>query len=370
MGSSGGAHQSLREGLSNLGDAVLDPAQWPAVMDRICRAAGATGAFLVQADARTPDVPRTDSLRDFVNDYFRNGWHTRDVRAARGAPLLLLGRSVVIDQDILTKDEIAREPLYNECNLKHGLAWFAGVKVWAGPTLWAMAIQRSVKEGPFTQSEKEVLGLLSRPLSEAATLSAMIGGVALTSATSALDSIGEPAVALGRHGLVLESNLAAEKLFDDELYLRNGRLFIKDRDGSRRLAQLADHLTTAPDTAPFIASPIVIRRTVRPPLIVCTLPIHGAARTPFLGARALLIFRSTGPRPGIEPALLSEVFGLTSAEARVAALVANGKCPEDIARHMNTSRATVKNQLKMVFQKTGVHRQAELVALLASFPRR
>jgi hypothetical protein len=35
--------------------------------------------------------------------------------------------------------------------------------------------------------------------------------VALASATSALDSIGEPAVALGRHGLVLGTNLALPK---------------------------------------------------------------------------------------------------------------------------------------------------------------
>lgn len=207
------------------------------------------------------------------------------------------------------------------------------------------------------------------PLSEAATLSAMIGGVALTSATSTLDSIGEPAIALGRYGVVLGTNLAAEKLFDDELYLKDRRLFVKDRDGSRRLAQLADHLTMARDTDPFVARPFIIRRTSRLPLIVCAIPVHGAARTPFLGARALLIFRSTGPQLGIEPALLSEVFGLTPAEARVAALVADGTRPEDIARYTNTSRATVKNQLKMVFQKASVHRQAELAALLAGFPR-
>jgi hypothetical protein len=61
-------------------------------MDRICQAAGATGAFLVQADVRTPDVPRTDSLRDFVNDYFRSGWHTRDVRAGAGRSGVAVGK--------------------------------------------------------------------------------------------------------------------------------------------------------------------------------------------------------------------------------------------------------------------------------------
>ncbi|MBV9968722.1 MAG: helix-turn-helix transcriptional regulator [Xanthobacteraceae bacterium] len=361
--------RSLREAISDLGDAVLDPRQWPFVMEHISRAAGATGAFLVQADARTPDVPRTDSLRGFVDDYFRNGWHARDVRAARGAPVLLSGSHVVIDQDILTREQIAKEPLYNDCNLKHGLAWFAGVKVWAGPALWAMAIQRSVTEGPFNKAEKELLGLLSRPLSEAATLSATVGGVTLSSATCALDSVGEPAIALGRYGLVLGTNAAAEKLFDDDFRLKDRRLCVKDRDANRRLCELADRLTMARDTDPLVESPIMIRRVSKPPLIAGTIPIHGAARTPFLGARALLIFRSTNPGPPVAPVLLSELFGLTPAEARVAAMIADGRRPNEIARRLAISRGTVKNQLKVVFQKTSVHRQAELAALLARLPR-
>jgi len=56
---------------------------------------------------------------------------------------------------------------------------------------------------------------------------------------------------------------------------------------------------------------------------------------------------------------------LTSAEARVASLVAAGASPEEIAFELQVSRETVRNQIKAIFGKTGTHRQSELAALVA-----
>src|ERR1051326_4151325 len=81
----------------DLGDAALDPRRWPAVMEEICRAIGATGAALLQADVRTPDIPRTPSVDQLFSDYFRDGWHTRDLRV-RGAARLANGERVITDQ--------------------------------------------------------------------------------------------------------------------------------------------------------------------------------------------------------------------------------------------------------------------------------
>ncbi|MBC9878978.1 helix-turn-helix transcriptional regulator [Bradyrhizobium sp. INPA01-394B] len=359
--------EKLANAISDIGETIVEPSAWPIVMDKISGAIGATGAFLIQADVRTPDVPRTASLCDFVDDYFRHGWHTRDVRAARGAPLLLSGHSVVVDQDILTKEEIAREPLYNECNLKHGLAWFAGIKVWTGQALWAMAIQRSVNAGPFSETEKGLLGTLSRPLSDAASLSALMGYTAINSATNALGVVGEAAIAIGRKGEVLGTNSAAEMLFDQEFFVVGRRLRIKDSEANREFQDLSDRLTSSSDTEPLRATPIIVRRTGKAPLVLREFPIHGAARTPFLGARSLLICAATDQSTTFDPSLLSRVYGLTQAEARVAVMIAAGKSVEEVASHLRLSRGTITTQLKAVFQKTDVHRQSELVALLARF---
>lgn len=61
---------------------------------------------------------------------------------------------------------------------------------------------------------------------------------------------------------------------------------------------------------------------------------------------------------------LTEVYGLTQAEARVALMVANGMELKDIAAHNQVSVLTVRTQLRHVFDKMGVNRQQEIVKIL------
>ncbi|MEJ3866062.1 hypothetical protein WGU94_10275, partial [Campylobacter jejuni] len=65
-----------------------------------------------------------------------------------------------------------------------------------------------------------------------------------------------------------------------------------------------------------------------------------------------------------DQALLAATFELTPAQARLAARLARGDSVETAAQEAGVALATARNQLKTIFQKTGTHRQAELVALL------
>ena len=71
-------------------------------------------------------------------------------------------------------------------------------------------------------------------------------------------------------------------------------------------------------------------------------------------------------RGRVPPVLLQRLYGLTPAEARVASLLAEGITLGKIAEELHLSRHTVRNELKTVFQKTGVNRQSELIRLLLS----
>ncbi len=64
---------------------------------------------------------------------------------------------------------------------------------------------------------------------------------------------------------------------------------------------------------------------------------------------------------------IGQAFGLTGAEARLAAELVEGAGVEGIALKFGISRDTARNQLKAIFSKTGTHRQAELVLLLNEF---
>ena len=354
----------LDKACARLGDAVIDPAMWPEILGEISGAVGATGAVLLQSDLRTSDIPHSPGLSEMLNAYFGNEWHTRDLRANRSFPLILKGEIVITDHDIVTLDEMERSPFYNELHAPHGLRWFAGIGFRVGHALWGMSIQRSPQQGPFEANDKRLLVHLSQRLTEVATLSTAVGRIALSSATNALNAVRQPAIAIDRFGFVLDANPAAEGLFDENLRTSNRRLVVGDAEAKLCLEKLTDRLRITVDTATLPCEPIVIRRREKSPVILRVLPVHGAARAPFLGARALLTLTAIEPRAGPKPALLSKAFGLTPAEARLASIIAEGLSPERAAEELAISKATARNQLKAIFAKTGSHRQSELVALL------
>lgn len=63
-----------------------------------------------------------------------------------------------------------------------------------------------------------------------------------------------------------------------------------------------------------------------------------------------------------------QLYGLTAAEARVAALVAAGRPLSEIAAELQIGRSTVRTHLQRVLAKTGAGRQSALASLLLSGP--
>ena len=61
---------------------------------------------------------------------------------------------------------------------------------------------------------------------------------------------------------------------------------------------------------------------------------------------------------------LQRRFGLTKAEARLAIELAEGHSIDDVADRRGLRRTTLRAQLREVFAKTGVTRQASLVAMV------
>lgn len=350
---------------TRLGDAAVDPTVWPELLNEISTAVGAAGAALLQSDIRTFDIPRSAGADEVISYYFESGWYENDIRAQRGVPLLLRGEKVIIDQDIVTPEEMASLGFYAENLAPFGFQWFAAVAFWSGSALWGLSIQRTAREGSFDNDDKHVLSQLSQRLSEAATLSKAVGRAVITGVTNALHLVKRPALALDRFGFVLEANLALDQILDDEIRIKDRRLHVSDQRARSALDSFITQSRTIPDTAALAVEPIVVRRRAKQPVVIRILPIDGAARSPFLGARALMVFSDLNQKFLPRAALLSQAFGLSPAEARLASLLASGISPEHAAEQLGVARETVRNQLKAIFAKTDTHRQGELIALIS-----
>lgn len=78
---------------------------------------------------------------------------------------------------------------------------------------------------------------------------------------------------------------------------------------------------------------------------------------------AVLIERNEQDRARQQDALLA-AYGLTPAEARVAARLVKGETVDEVAFAHGVSRETVRTQIKSIYAKLGVSRQVDLLRLL------
>ena len=81
-------------------------------------------------------------------------------------------------------------------------------------------------------------------------------------------------------------------------------------------------------------------------------------------ARAVIFLAAPDAARSVDELALIAAFGLTAREAEVAARVASGATIGGLAEAWGISANTVRGYLKAVFDKTGTHRQADLVRLV------
>jgi DNA-binding CsgD family transcriptional regulator len=96
-------------------------------------------------------------------------------------------------------------------------------------------------------------------------------------------------------------------------------------------------------------------------------PIYFGSAGSRASRAALWILNTETPAAPSEE-LLAALFGLSRAEARLALGMLAGRSAAECARIAGVGLATIRTQLHSIFTKTGVRRQAQLVALLSKVP--
>jgi DNA-binding CsgD family transcriptional regulator len=98
-------------------------------------------------------------------------------------------------------------------------------------------------------------------------------------------------------------------------------------------------------------------------VLVHVIPIVGN-RDIFSGD-VLIALSPIAPTPAPSLGLIQALFDLSPREARVAQGLARGATLDQIATEAKVSRNTIRSQLRVVFEKTGCKRQAEVALLLS-----
>jgi DNA-binding CsgD family transcriptional regulator len=188
-------------------------------------------------------------------------------------------------------------------------------------------------------------------------------------AEEALDRVALGVVLVSAKGQVLWLNRTAEAIVasDDGLSVERNGLSAARSDESRSLQRL---IAAAGATGLNAACAISLsRRSGAPPLPVLVAPLSGKrlAEGPYWPAA--IVFIGNPEQEARSPAdLLRRLYGLTRAEARLAAILLQGKDLAEAAGELGVTMNTVRTQLRCVFDKTGARRQAEIVRILLRGP--
>jgi DNA-binding CsgD family transcriptional regulator len=343
-------------------EAAVDPSRWNAAMHVAGEATGSVGALLIPFQGRLPNLPFSESIGSLVETYIRDGWIHRDERV-RCIPTLMR-KGVASEFDFFTVDEIARHPYYQEFMSRHGFRWFAGVLVDSGDEQWCLAIQRSIAQGPFSLQEIKRLAGLSKKLGTAAALARALGFARAEAALQAFEVSGSAVVLLDRFGQVLRANAAAERMLCSDPRIERRRIVSADHDATAALDR-ALHAALWNRSASALMAPVPLPRADKRPVLAYPIRLAAVSADALAACQALVVLVDPDERPRPPEAALRAGFGLTAAEAKLAMHLAAGEALDAAADTLGIAKETARVQLKAVFAKLDLHRQAELVALMA-----
>lgn len=264
-----------------------------------------------------------------------------------------------------------------DCLADHDIRYCLGTKVQVETFCFGMiGLMRRPDQPPFDAADLARMTILVPHINRAMTLfaQAKIANRHRRAAFAALDHVAPALAVLEGSGHVVYHNEKMRMLArEGDVTILNGRVHAASPPiRARILAAVRDcHqavLTGRPHLSRAISVP---RSSERSPLAV----VVGSTRGEETGEDStgpLVVLVATDPdvRHEIQRSALSELYGMTGAEADVAGMLAEGLASDEIARELGISMNTVRTHMKRAFEKTRVGRQADLVRVLLTNPVR
>lgn len=193
-------------------------------------------------------------------------------------------------------------------------------------------------------------------------------------AFDALDAVPLGVAFVDAAGEITAANRIARQIIESE-NVRAYQETIRRSEATARTPRLrravADAMSDLQDAGGEVLSAFAVpRRPGLRPLTCLLAPVGASADGVDIADRpqAMLFIGDPEKPMDIDQRRLRQLYGLSRAEARVVALLAQGYKLDATAENLGLVYETVRKHLKQVFDKTGCDRQAELVRLLVTGP--
>src|SRR5918997_2853490 len=372
-----GSDERIEGLIGRLYDAAAGLEDWRDVLASIADLLGGSAAVIGVVGPRCPGRIVQVGVDPACVARYLERHAGRNELATRSASLPV--GSVVTDGSLMRKDEFLRTAFYDECLRPQGLRSLICLRAARGErgAVANVCVLRTARDGEFGAEEVELLSRLAPHLRRAVAFHIRLAEAEgeRRALAEALERLPRAAFLVDGAAVVRHANAAGAAL----LAARDGGLRADSGEGGALRAARAEETAflrrvvaaALPGRGaghPAGEHVCLSRPPPRPPLVVTAIPLSAAGMAAAglpPAAMALLLVADTEARTAAaSPALLRETFGLTRAEAGVAAHAAAGEGVPALAASLGISPGTARLHLHRVFEKTGARRQAELATML------
>jgi DNA-binding CsgD family transcriptional regulator len=352
-------------------DAILAPTRWPSALQSMAESFGAASCTLYEHDRENSPAPVPMSVEHeaFSARWARNQAYAPDPHVGpylqKTTSFIRAGWTSAVEHDLSTEEERCTIPFYQETARPEKREWFAASFFLVDGGDWCLPIFRG--DDPFTREDATRLAWVGPYLGKIVGLAQKFAAFDAASKLSALERVSSAAVVMDATGRATQMNLPAQNLLGADFNLVRGRPAANDPASNRRLQELLSFALHAERGSAQAFAPVVVDRDEAPWLLVEAMPVTAFGSDFFSPGRVILLLTDLRAPLCPEATQLCAAFGLTVAEAKLAAKLASGSGIDAAASSLGVSRETARSQLKAVFAKTNTRRQAELAGLLARF---
>ena len=359
-------HRDLLEAL--LGAPGSDDG-WTAFLRRTRDVFGGAGASLIAHDfmANDTQIAITAEIDPDAMAAYAAHWHHLDPWAA--SPLTPRSNAglVLHGEQMIASSDLRRTAFFNEFGRRYGIVALIGFIEVSPEALSCLSIIAPADDASWPDEDARFLQSLLPSVQRAIGLHRRLESASLGRLQSAavLDRLAHGVLFLSARGRVLSTNRAADAI----LRARDGLSLVRGELRAATLAvtqDLRDAVTAAigrHGDATACARPLLLQRpSLRRPLSVTVAPLPLARRGVVTdGAVAVMVVTDTDLASRVNVDVLRATWQLTPAEARLVGCLAAGMSLSDAARQLDVKIGTARTRLKLIFEKTGTRRQADLV---------
>ncbi len=366
--------ETVSEVIGDFYDSAADGALWARAFERLGDALGGA-AFVMSA------IHRRDGLR-FITASRQDPDYTALIATQYGSAAT--NPLIAAMPDIPAGTLMPRDRLYPASAYYQGALWndafrpqnlahvLVGCVLRTPDYVVPLGVLRRTGHAEFSAPELRLLEGVLPHLRKAMSLGLRMASLRADAELNA-EVIGRLATALilvDARCRVVHANPAADRLLTagNGVRIVRGALATQFHGDAAALAAAVARVAAEPGGG---GETLAVRRGSGRPCLLLVAPVGSAHLVSLVGseARALVVLNNPDRLPADLPARLIRMFGLSPAEATLAAgLVTGGKRVEDLAEERGVSANTVKTHLKAIYQKTDTSRQAELVRLLSVLP--